>query len=83
MYIIENMKSSRDYTGIILEEIRNQYKVVIEAVGLMQETMKTLATQANLDRVEKKVDAIQFALTETNKEVRLHDTRISRLERAV
>lgn len=82
MSIIENMNSGRDYTGIILEEIRDQNKAVIEAVGQVQDTMKTLATQENLDRVEAKVDAIQFALTETNKDVRLHDVRISKLEQA-
>lgn len=77
------MKSGRDYTGIILEEIRDQYKVVIEAVGTIQETMKTLATKDDLHRVEKKVDTIQFALTETNNDVRHLDSRVTRLEQAV
>lgn len=77
------MKSGRDYTGIILEEIRDQYKVVIEAVGMMQDTMKTLATQDALNAVAADVKTIKSVLTETNKEVHLHDVRITRLERAV
>ena len=78
-----NMKSSRDYTGVILEEIRDQVKAVFEAVGQIQDTIKTLATQKNLDRVEKKVDTIQIALTDTNKELREHDVRINHLEQLV
>lgn len=77
------MSNDSNYTGIILEEIRDQNKAVIEAVGQMQDTMKTLATQENLDRVETKVDTIQFALTDTNKDLRLHDVRIRKLEQAV
>ena len=76
------MRSDSDYTGILLEEIRDQNGAVLEAVGQMQDTIKTLATQANLDRVETKVDAIQFALTDTNKDLRLLDARVTRLEQA-
>lgn len=77
------MSNDSDYMGIILEEIRDQYKFVIEAVGQVQDTMKTLATQENLDRVETKVDTIKLALRDTNKDLRLHDVRISKLEQAV
>ncbi len=83
MYIIENMKSGRDYTGIILEEIRDQLKVIIEAVVSLQEAVKTLAAQDSLNAVAEEVKTIKLALTETNKEMSLHDMRISKLERAV
>ena len=74
------MKSGRDYTGIILEEIRDQFKFVIEAVSLMQITMKTLATKDDLHKLEIKVDAVKYALTDTNKEVHLIESRVTRLE---
>ena len=77
------MKSGRDYTGIILEEIRDQFKIVIEAVVSLQETIKTLATQDSLNAVANDVKTIKLALTETNKEVHIHDLRITKLEQAV
>ena len=83
MYTIENMKSGRDYTSIILEEIRDQFKVVIDTVVSLQETVKTLATQDSLNVVANDVKTIKLALIETNKEVRLHDLRITKLEQAV
>lgn len=61
------MKSCRDYTSVILEEIRDQFKVVIEAVVSLQETIKTLATQDSLNAVANDVKTIKLALTEASK----------------
>lgn len=74
------MKSGRDYTGIILEEIRDQFKVVIEATSLMQETMKTLATKEALQAIADDVKIIKKALTNTNRDVRQLGARVTRLE---
>ena len=49
------MSNDTEYTNLILEEIRGQNKVVIEAVGQMQEKIETLATQESLDRLAVKV----------------------------
>ncbi len=55
------------YSEILLEEIRGQNKAVIEAVGQIQDTVKTLATQESLNALEVKVDTIQAAVTDTTK----------------
>jgi hypothetical protein len=70
------------YTNVLLEEIRDQNKVVLEAVGSVQDKIETLASKEDLKRVEAKVDIIQTAVTATNKEVRDHEQRITILEQA-
>jgi hypothetical protein len=76
------MKNDDKYTGIILEEIRDQNRAVLEGVGQIQETVKTLATQESLNRLEQKVDTIQFALTDTNQDLHKLDLRVTKLEQA-
>lgn len=68
------------YVGMLLEEIRNQNKVVMDAVTQMRDKVNAVATQENLDRVEAKVDTIQAAVTETNKDVADQGRRITLLE---
>jgi len=76
------MSNNSDYTGIVLEEIRDQNKAVIEAVGQIQDTMKTLATKVALQEVADDVVIIKSVLTDTNKDSRLLDARVTRLEQA-
>ena len=76
------MSNNSDYTGIVLEEIRDQNKAVIEAVGQIQDTMKTLATKVALQEVADDVVIIKSVLTNTNKDSRLLDARVTRLEQA-
>ena len=83
MSIIDNMSNNSDYTGIVLEEIRDQNKAVIEAVGQMQDTMKTLATKVALQAVADDVKIIKSVLTDTNKDLNLHDIRLRNLEQVV
>lgn len=71
-----------NYMGILLEEIRDQNKVVLEAVGQIQDTMKTLATKDELRAVAEDVKTIKSALKDTNKDLANHDLRITRLEQA-
>lgn len=74
------MSQDDNYTNILLEEIHGQNKAVIEAVGQMQDKMKTLATQESLDELDTKVTTIQRAITDTNK---VTNKRIKTLETAV
>lgn len=72
---------SNNYTDIILEEIRDQNKAILEAVGGMQEQV------AKIPRMEEKIDklgqdlrVVKAAVTDTNHEVRALDRRVTRLE---
>ncbi|MDB5175240.1 MAG: hypothetical protein JWM81_98 [Candidatus Saccharibacteria bacterium] len=64
----------------MFEIIIDQNKVVLEAVGQMQGTIKTLATKGDLHRLEVKVDTIQLALPHTNKDVVDLNSRVTVLE---
>jgi cell division protein FtsL len=70
------------YTNVLLEQIRDQSKAVLEAVGQIQDKVKTLATQESLDRLETKADTIQAAVTATNQDIRDLDRRTTIIEQA-
>jgi hypothetical protein len=55
------MSKDDDYTNILLEQISDQNKAVLEAVGQMQDKVEKLATKEDLAKVEQKVDIIQAA----------------------
>lgn len=74
------MSQDDNYTNIILEEIHGQNKAVLEAVGQMQDKMKTLATQESLNEIDANVRTIQRAVIDANKET---DKRIKTLEKVV
>jgi hypothetical protein len=71
---------SDDYTGILLEEIRSQNQAVLEAVGQIQDTVKTLATQDSVDQVAATVATIQAAVTANNTDIVSLKGRVTRLE---
>ena len=76
------MTKDDEYTNIILEEIRDQNKAVLEAVGQMQDKMDTLVTKEDLARIDTKVDTIATAVRDTNKDVAGLDQRVTALEQA-
>lgn len=80
--MIAIMTKDDEHTNIILEEIRDQNKALVEAVGQMQEKMETLASKEDVARLETKVDTIQAAVRDTNKDVAELDQRVTTLEQA-
>ncbi len=70
------------YVDALLEEIRDQNKVVMEAVSQMKEQMVALATKDDLRRVADDVTTIKTVLTETNEELADHEHRVTLLEQA-
>lgn len=77
------MSASDDgHTTILLEEIRDQNKAVLEAVGQMQDGMKNLATKDELQAVADDVKIIKAAVTVTNKDLANLDHRVTVLEQA-
>jgi len=76
------MSSSDNYFGILLEDIRDQNKAILEAVGQMQDNVRTLATQAGLQEVADDVAIVKAAVTATNHDLITLDTRVTSLEQA-
>jgi hypothetical protein len=67
-------------TELMFEIIIDQNKVVLEAVGQLQETIKVLATQKSLDELKAEVHTIKLAVTDTNKDLTALDHRVTVLE---
>lgn len=69
-----------NYLSAVLEEVRDQNKAVLENVGMMQNDMKLLAKQADLEEVKNDVKTIKHALRDTNNQIHGHEKRITKLE---
>lgn len=68
---------------IILEDIRDQNKVVLKAVGGLQEQMKLLASQESVDQLTTRVKTIETVLTADRKDFIQLEERVARLETKV
>jgi hypothetical protein len=69
--------------GVLLEEIRDQNKVVLEAVGDMQEQLKDLAPlKADVAELKSDMKVVKAAVTDQSRQVHDHEQRITRLESA-
>ncbi len=77
------MGKEDDYVAVLLEDIRDQNKAVLESVVQIQDTVKTLATKEDLKAIETKVDTIQKAVADTNQDIISLDTRVATLEHSV
>ncbi len=76
------MSKEDDYVAVLLEDIRDQNKAVLESVVHIQDTVKTLATKEGLSAIEAKVDTIQKAVADTNKDFISLDNRVTNLEQS-
>jgi len=82
-YNYRPMSDNDNYMGVLLEEIRDQNKAVLEAVGDMQRHVQKIPVmQEQLERVETKVDTIQAAVTDTNRDLADLDSRVIIIEQA-
>lgn len=70
------------HLGALLEDIRDQNRAVLEAVGQMQSDIKLLATKDELQVVADDVKVIKAVLTDTNRDLTNLDSRVTRLEQA-
>lgn len=83
-------EDDRRYYGIFLEEMRDSFKVVTEAVTDMQRAVEVLPTvQEDIAGLKDDMKAVKAALTDLSREVRErrveandHERRITRLEAA-
>jgi hypothetical protein len=70
------------YFGILLEEIRDQNREVLEAVGGIQAQVRILPTQAEFEALQQDVKVIKAAVRDVSHQVTDHEHRITRLEAA-
>jgi hypothetical protein len=73
---------SNDHTNIILEEMNSKFDAVVEAVGQMQDDIKTLAKQADLDEIKADIKIVKAAVVDHSNHINDHEKRVTRLESA-
>ena len=84
-------KKDNNYTDILLEDIRDQNRAVLEAVGAMQDHVKLSPNiSERLEKLEYDMAAVRIATRVTNDSIKLikirtekleeHETRITKLE---
>lgn len=76
------MTKGIDYVATLLEDMNDKFDGVVEAVGQLQDTVKTLATKDELAEVKADVQIIKAVVTATNRDVANLDTRVTVLEQA-
>lgn len=78
------MSNSNDnYLGILLEEIRDQNKAVLEAVGDMQKHVAKLPKmETSIEELKQDMKIIKAAVTDMSNQQNDHEQRISQLEAA-
>ena len=78
------MNSSDDnYVGLLLEQIRDQNKAVLEAVGDMQHKVAVLpAMQQDIAELKQDMKVVKAAVTDLSRQVNDQESRVSRLETA-
>jgi predicted nucleic acid-binding Zn-ribbon protein len=72
--------SDDNYNSILLEEIRDQNKAVLEAVGSLQRQVKLLPTRDEFNEVKTDIKAIKATVKDTNQQVQNHEQRVTKLE---
>jgi len=79
------MSDDKRYFGIMMEELRDQYKVIMEAVGDMQENVAPLpAIQQDIATLKEDVRTIKYAVTDLSRQVTRQevDIRVLKSHRA-
>jgi phage shock protein A len=72
-----------NYIGLILDEIRDQNRAVLEAVGDMQKNVAKLPTiEDGIEELKQDMKIVKAAVTDISSQQKDHERRISRLEAA-
>lgn len=74
------MSKDDNYMAVLLEDIRDQNRAVLEAVGQIQGRMEVFATKESLDAVATDIKTIKAAVTDTNIDLVDVDRRVTILE---
>ncbi|MEK7059684.1 MAG: hypothetical protein AAB971_02930 [Patescibacteria group bacterium] len=71
---------SSDDVQLVLEHFDNKFDSLAEALQVMGYTMQTLAKDSDLQEVKLDVEVIKLAVTDTNKDLRKLERRVTKLE---
>jgi hypothetical protein len=71
-----------DYSAVLLEQLVDQNKAVLEAVGDIQRKVANLPTRDAFDELRRDVKTTMAAVRDVSGQVAGHETRISALEAA-
>jgi hypothetical protein len=74
------MTCDASYTTTLLEEIRDQNKIVLEAVADMPTKLEVLAIKDDLKIVADDVKTIKAVVTDLSRGVSNHEQRLTKLE---
>lgn len=75
--------SDDNYLGVLLEEIRDQNKAVLEAVGDMQKNVaKIPGIEQSVNELKQDMKVVKAAVTDLSHQVTDHERRIGGLEAA-
>lgn len=70
-------EANNNYFNVLLEQIRDQNKLVLEAVGDIQAKVANLPTREEFDELKQDVRVIKAAVTDLSHHVADHERRIS------
>lgn len=78
------MGDDKNYTNVILEEIRSQMSAVLEIVSDNQRKLDNMPTREEFDDLKAEVNTIKLAVVDNDKttqhELELLDRRVTELE---
>jgi len=75
------MANDDNYVAVLLEEIRDQNKAVLEAVGDLQKNVSKIPViEETVDELKQDMKVVKAAVTDMSHQVQDHGVRISRLE---
>ena len=78
------MGDDKNYTNVILEEIRSQMRTVLEIVSDNQRKLDNMPTREEFDDLKADVNTIKRAVVDNDKttrhELELLDRRVTKLE---
>ncbi len=75
--------SDTNYIGVLLEEIGDQIKAVLEAVGDMQKNVSKIPyIEENVTELKEDMKIVKAAVTDTSKQQNDHERHITQLETA-
>lgn len=76
------MSDQNNPTGVLLEDMNSKMDAVVEAVGQMQDQIKNLAKQDDLEEVRSDIKTIKSAVIGQSEQLSDHEQRINALETA-
>lgn len=74
---------SKDYTNVLLEDIREQMKAVLEVSIGTRNMVAKLPTRDEFNELKDDVITIKTAVKDTNKELKLLERRVTKVEEKV